>query len=91
LCRQGLYDGRAGIAAFLYDCNEDGLASEVLLPVLESLDERDETEVFRYMRNIGFGMAGIGGLLRLFRYRSDFDERASIWSERSGRVSIADR
>ena len=82
----GLYDGRAGIAAFLYDCNEGELASDVLRPVLDTLDDRDGARVFRYMRNVGLGMAGIGGLLRLFRYRSDFAETASIWSERSVRV-----
>jgi lantibiotic modifying enzyme len=85
----GLYDGRAGIAAFLYDCNEGELAARTLHPVLEKLDDRDEVRLFRYLRNIGLGMSGVGGLLRLFRYRSDSDESGSAWLERSDRVIAA--
>jgi type 2 lantibiotic biosynthesis protein LanM len=82
----GLYDGRAGIAAFLYDCDEADLATAVLRPVFESLDDRDEARVFRYMRDIGLGLSGVGGLLRLFRYRAESGDAGSGWAERARRV-----
>ena len=85
----GLYDGRAGIAAFLYDCNEADLAARTLRPVLDRLDDRDEVRLFRYLRSVGLGMSGVGGLLRLFRYRADVDGSDPSWLERTDRVIAA--
>jgi type 2 lantibiotic biosynthesis protein LanM len=85
----GLYDGRAGIAAFLYDADKGALAREVMRPVLDALNDRDESYVLRYMRTVGLGMAGIGGILRLFSYQAAPDERASAWHVQSERVMSA--
>jgi type 2 lantibiotic biosynthesis protein LanM len=86
----GLYDGRAGIAAFFYDCGETKLAEAVLRPVLQLIDDPDEAQVSRFLRNIGLGMTGTGGLLRLFQYKSDSDGgAASCWTKRSLRIVAA--
>jgi type 2 lantibiotic biosynthesis protein LanM len=85
----GLYDGRAGIAAFLLDCDEDGLAEDVLRPVMEALHDHDKAYVFRYMRDVGLGMAGIGGILRLCHYRASSDDSNTVWAERSERIISA--
>ena len=81
-----LYDGRAGIAAFLYDCGESDLADEVIRPVFEALDQSDNSSVFRYLRDIGMGITGVGGLLRLFRYQSDNSQLGPKWDDRTDNV-----
>jgi type 2 lantibiotic biosynthesis protein LanM len=85
----GLYDGRAGIAAFLYDCNEGALATDVLRPVVDALNDGEEARIHRYMRSVGLGTAGIGGILRLFRYLSGSHEMVPTWDEQSDRVIAA--
>lgn len=82
----GLYDGRAGIAAFLYDCGQDELADAVMKPVVDAINEPDHARAQRYLRDCGFGMSGIGGALRLFRYRARTAELRSAWQEFTGRV-----
>jgi len=82
----GLYDGRAGIAAFLYDNGDVDLAEAVIAPVLETLDKADELDLARYARGIGLGMAGVGGILRLFQYRAATDLDPEIWLTRSRRL-----
>lgn len=81
LIPHGLYDGRAGLAAFLYDAGEEDLAAQVLLPIVEAL-EGERSRVFQYVKNLGPGMAGTGGLLRLIRYQLDRD-RGSNWERRA--------
>ncbi|MEI6450630.1 MAG: type 2 lanthipeptide synthetase LanM, partial [Actinomycetes bacterium] len=73
LITDGLYDGRAGVAAFLYAwaaCDPGGpaaaLAAATIAPVLRALDDRDGYARFRFLRDLGLGMNGVGGLLRLF-------------------------
>jgi type 2 lantibiotic biosynthesis protein LanM len=61
LIGDGLYDGRAGVAAFLYAAGADELASATLRPVLESINGDDRAI---YLRSLGMGMTGVGGLLR---------------------------
>lgn len=85
----GLYDGRAGIAAFLYDCGRHELADAVLEPVSERLDDGDRSAVRRYLSGVGLGLSGIGGVLRLFRYRAEEDGAESSWRERTARVIAA--
>lgn len=85
----GLYDGRAGIAAFLYDCDEREFADGVLRPVLEALDDDDPAQVRRFLQNIGLGLAGAGGLLRLFHYLTGANGMQSGWDERASRTIAA--
>ncbi len=85
----GLYDGRAGIACFLYDCGQTGFANEVMQPVLKMIDQPENDQVSRYLRNIGMGMTGVGGLLRLFQYRRDVDNRIEFWDHQSSRIIAA--
>jgi type 2 lantibiotic biosynthesis protein LanM len=82
----GLYDGRAGIAAFLYDCGKNELADDVMKPVVDAIRKPDRGHVQRYLRNCGFGMSGVGGILRLFRYRARTAELTSTWDELTDRV-----
>lgn len=89
LVPHGLYDGRAGIAAFFYDCNEEALANEVMRPVEQTLRDADAAQLFRYVRDIGFGMSGIGGLLRLYRNRAEVGSDPNIWDKRSDKLISA--
>jgi type 2 lantibiotic biosynthesis protein LanM len=79
----GLYDGRAGIAAFLSDCGDKDLAAKVLRPVLDALADPDMNRASRYMRGVGLGLSGVGGLLRLFRYHAEDGACPSTWMDRS--------
>ncbi len=82
----GLYDGRAGIAAFLYDCGQSELADAVMKPIVDAINEPDRARTQRYLRNCGFGMSGIGGILRLFQYRARTPERRPAWQDLTSRV-----
>jgi len=77
------------MAAFLYDCDEANLADQVMWPVVEMIDNPDDIQLVRYLRTIGIGMSGAGGLLRLFQYRRDVDEGIGPWDLRSSRVVSA--
>ena len=79
----GLYDGRAGIAAFLYDHGESDMAEAVLAPVFDILGLADDLAVRRFAREIGSGMGGVGGILRVFQYRAESDSDSEIWLARS--------
>lgn len=72
LLGDGLYDGRAGLAALL--AAEPGrfpvTAQALLAPLLESLRDSDPYTRFRYVRDSGPGWSGVGGLLRLFEWIS---------------------
>ena len=85
----GLYDGRAGIAAFLYDCGKDEVADAVLQPVIDALSESDRACVQRYLRTCGFGLSGAGGILRLCRYRVRMGGPSAAWNELADRVISA--
>lgn len=82
----GLYDGRAGIAAFIYDCEQNDLADAVMKPVVDAINEPEYAHAQRYLRNWGFGMSGVGGILRLFRYRARTAELKSPADELTDRV-----
>ncbi|MDZ7576969.1 MAG: type 2 lanthipeptide synthetase LanM [Candidatus Nanopelagicales bacterium] len=76
LIGDGLYDGRAGVAAFQFlmaDLGRDGAvradAESTVAPVLRRLDDPDQYTRFRCLRDFGLGWAGLGGLLRLFDLR----------------------
>jgi type 2 lantibiotic biosynthesis protein LanM len=96
LIPDGLYDGRAGVFAFLRAWSadagavEDGrLAQACLTPVLKALDSPDH-ERFRYLRDLGLGLNGVGGLLRVFCHlatgsAADRDE----WRKRRDRLAAA--
>lgn len=82
----GLYDGRSGIAAFLYDCGEVALATRVLQPVLDALDDGDPARFDRYVRDIGLGMSGLGGILRVLCYCAGDERSLSPWRVLAKRV-----
>jgi len=77
----GLYAGRVGIAAFLSTSNEHehvAFAHEVVAPVVRVLTSTDEFERFRFLRESGLGMAGVGGFLRAFDLLARTELAASI-------------
>jgi lantibiotic modifying enzyme len=76
----GLYDGRAGVAAFLYACGERERARATLAPVLAALDAAHEPRS-AYVRSLGLGLAGAGGLLRLFLFLEAHAPRDGAWSD----------
>lgn len=82
----GLYDGRAGIAAFLYDCDRTDLADSILAPVLEEVDHADAEVRRRFVANIGMGLSGVGGILRLLQYLRDGGVNAGVWRDRTDRI-----
>ena len=82
----GLYDGRAGIAAFLYDSGLSELADAVMAPVIRPISEHDPAQAARYLAACGFGMSGTGGILRLFRYRAAAAGRTQAWHALAERV-----
>jgi type 2 lantibiotic biosynthesis protein LanM len=75
----GLYDGRAGVAAFLLTVGEDAHALATLTPVLERL-AADDDAVDTYLRRLGPGMLGSGGLLRFFLYAQRLRPEVADWS-----------
>ena len=95
LITDGLYDGRAGVAAFLYAWaarNPGGpaaaLAAATIAPVLRALDDRDGYARFRFLRDLGLGMNGLGGLLRLFDLLARTSAAsASDWDDRRDRLA----
>lgn len=77
LIEPGLYDGRAGVAAFLLAfgaAQQDPaqraqaieLARAALSPICRVLDSDDSGARLRYLRDLGLGLTGVGGLLRVF-------------------------
>lgn len=81
----GFYDGRASLVAFLYglaDRDNDqrlmDLADATLAPVVRMLNHDDPYTRFRYLRDLGLGFAGAGGMLRLFRMRTQHPAGSTI-------------
>lgn len=65
----GLYDGRLGMGVFLELAQraaiETGeLRADALAPVAASLDTAQRYDRRRYLRDLGLGLVGVGGLLR---------------------------
>ena len=72
LVSNGYYDGRVGIAAAQQWGSVPGVggpwpgpALDVAAPVLATIAHADDYVRFRYLRNLGLGFNGVGGLLRL--------------------------
>ena len=82
----GLYDGRTGIAAFLYDCGETAVGDAVMAPVLDAITDHEVARVQRYLRTIGFGLSGASGILRLMEYLNAREQRSQHWRELSARL-----
>ncbi|CAB4883766.1 unannotated protein [freshwater metagenome] len=71
LIPHGLYAGRAGVATFLFaqareagDEAGAGFAARVLAPAVGEAIGGDRQARYRFARDNGLGMAGLGGLLR---------------------------
>lgn len=63
------YDGRAGLAGVLQWAAEQAVVPEdaadrTAAPVMRMLRSSDSYVRFRYLRNLGLGFTGVGGLLR---------------------------
>ena len=54
--------------------------------MLDALDAEDPHDVRRYLRDIGLGMSGIGGILRLFVYRAVTSADPDGWLARANGV-----
>jgi len=84
LATDGLYDGRAGIAVFLYSYEgpdaaaAHALAGEALAPMLRAWDDADDRTRMRYLRDTGLGMSGVGGILRALEVLSRMDSARSV-------------
>jgi type 2 lantibiotic biosynthesis protein LanM len=95
LIPDGLYDGRAGVVAFLQAWGTCGggdealrLAEAALAPVLRAL-EGDEYHRFRYLRDLGLGLSGVGGLLRLFDRLAALTPGGEVWAGRRDDLAAA--
>ena len=69
LVGDSLYDGRIGIAAFQDMVRATGprnLTEVTLRPVWERADASESSARHRFVRNLGIGWTGLGGLLRLW-------------------------
>ena len=71
LVSSGFYDGRLGIAAAEQWAGDLGFARpladwavDVASPVLATVTHADDYVRFRFLRNVGLGFSGVGGLLR---------------------------
>ncbi len=69
LIGDGWYDGRAGVWA-VQSAAGDPHAADTLRPVFTALSQPDPYDRFRFLRNLGLGFAGVGGLLRCEATRS---------------------
>ena len=79
LIGDGLYDGRAGVAAFemlMAQAADDGRTDfeATLAPTMRRLRAADDYTRFRYIRDLGLGWSGVGGLLRLFDLQRNVGE-----------------
>ena len=65
----GLYDGRLGMGVFLELAQRAGIETaeiraDALAPVAAALDSAQAYDRRRYLRDLGLGLVGVGGLLR---------------------------
>lgn len=67
LVGDGWYDGRLGIAAALQYGGRSALAAATSAPVLRTLEQPLPYVRWRYLRNLGLGYNGVGGILRWLR------------------------
>lgn len=67
----GLYDGRCGVAVYLFESGERAAATTAIAPVLDVIGGGGDG-LSRMVRDQGLGYAGLGGILRAFLY---LDER----------------
>ena len=70
----GWYDGRLGIAVTLQYGRLTELAAAASAPVVRILEQSLPSVRWRYLRNLGLGYNGVGGILRWLRL--DIGERA---------------
>ena len=63
----GWYDGRLGIAAALEYGRRRELAAATAAPVVRTLEQSLPYVRWRYLRNLGLGYHGVGGILRWLR------------------------
>jgi lantibiotic modifying enzyme len=89
LAPPGLYDGRAGIAAFLHVAGADDFARATLAPVSEVLAVADDETRSRYLRDIGMGLTGAGGLLRLFLFIARLKPGEAEWARDAASIVSA--
>ena len=83
----GLYDGRAGIAAFLYSLGDGRLAHDTIAPVIDRLSADEDGERSRYLRHLGPGLVGVGGLLRFFMFAESVAPTDRNWPELTAAVT----
>jgi type 2 lantibiotic biosynthesis protein LanM len=107
LIPDGLYDGRAGVFAFLQAwaaCEGSGEAPQMteagsmaeaaqtaeaaLAPVLRALGA-EEYQRFRYLRDLGLGLNGVGGLLRVFGHLAASTPDGGVWAGRRDDLAAA--
>jgi lantibiotic modifying enzyme len=64
----GLYDGILGVAAYLYESGNSGLADAAMTPLFDELISGDPARVRRQLLATGVGWSGAGGYLRALRW-----------------------
>lgn len=87
LLPDGLYDGRAGVAAFLYAAGARDLADRCMAPLIGSLTDGSIHDQSVYVRDMGMGLTGVGGILRAFLFLEKIGGPDRPWIEHAAQLA----